>query len=165
MNLKQLTLKASNTRDSPTVNVIMHDRDVLLVNGYIHKYCAHFSERICNKTYDFYRLKCALIKFSKTYKSMEGWRFSDGQTCIKTLTVAATEMDSTDEREEYQNYKWILCELSNGGQSWCAETVLYRIWLRNPNKCLIVLGVCDTKRMFKSDKELAQKYGVRHWLR
>eukprot|EP01084_Bolivina_argentea_P289026 496206_1 len=146
-----------------------NELDELLVDGYIRRQCIKFNiclpERICSKTWEFYHLECELIKFSKIYKSTDGWRFYDGNTCIKRLKVAATEDESGTEDndghsghlEVYQNYKWILSDIKPIINK---DIILFRLWIRNPNKGLIVIGICQ-QRMFKCSNEHKRMiYGI-----
>ena len=148
------------------------DRDELLVDGYIRKYSKYSDIVIPNQiftiSYDYYHFDCELLKFSKIYKSGDGWRFFDGNTSIKRRKVATaldlehdnyTDHDDDDDnryREIYQNYKWILLDI----QPIINDIHCWRIHIRNPNKGLIVIGVCKQK-MFKSDIEHKEKvYGI-----
>ena len=108
---------------------------------------------ILTLSYNYYHFETELQKFSKIYKSGDGWRFYDGNTCIKRKKVATMlsddhdDIDTDREEDTYQNYKWILLDISpiiNDIHCW-------RIYIRNPNKGLIVIGVCK-QRMFKTDK-------------
>ena len=139
-----------------------NDPDALLVDGYIRQRCKSLNIALPPETYStcwkYYHFNCELLKFSKIYKSKDGWRFYDGNTCIQRLQVATSEnMDGSDSGDiKWIDYKWILADF----EPITHDTQCWRINLRNPNKGLIVIGVCR-QQMFKSDDEHNQMvYGV-----
>ncbi len=136
------------------MNLMVSPRDELLVDGYVRKHGMYFdrmlAQNICVEIWRYYHFDCELLKFSKIYKSTDGWRFYDGQTCIKRLKVAVSATEATEDDEEvYQNYKWILSEKTSVTN---CDIICWRIWIRNPNKGLIVIGICK-KTMFKSEQQ------------
>jgi len=153
------TERSMMKRRNTMITLSQKDRDELLVDGYIHQHCkqtntAMIPDEVHACLYRFYHFECELLKFSKIYKSGDGWRFYNGNTCVKRMKAAtclnnhSEDDESSDDEQQHIKYKWILVDITpklSGIYCW-------RISIRNPNKGSIVVGVCP-QRMFKSDVE------------